>query len=35
LEIKKYFTQLLKYNFFDSKALLKLKLKTKESLNKI
>ena len=35
LEIKKYFAQLLKYNFFDSKALLKLKLKTKESLNKI
>jgi len=35
LEIKQYFTQLLNYNIFDSKALLKLKLETKESLNKI
>jgi len=35
LEIKQYFNQLLNYNFFDSKVLLKLKLETKESLNKI
>ena len=35
LEIKQYFNQLLSYNFYDSKILLKLKHKIKESLNKI
>ena len=34
-EINYYFNQLLSYNIFDIKVLLKLKLKTKEILNKI